>query len=78
MKDDKNVKWTMDDIAHQYKLENESWTWSQCWGKAKEVYRELNRMNNELWKGTKVFFDQTTPFSFFDNKDDEFSNIFRE
>lgn len=76
MKDRKNLQWEMKDIAHQYKLENPSWSWKRCWKKAKEIYKELNRLNNESWENTKIFFKHNTPFSFYDNKDDEFGDIF--
>lgn len=76
MKDYENLHWTMENIAHQYKIENPNWTWKQCWKKAKEIYRELNKMNRESFKDTDKFFRNNTPFSFFDNKDDEFGNIF--
>lgn len=76
MKDYENLHWTMENIAHQYKIENPSWTWKQCWRKAKEIYRELNKMNRESFKDTDKFFKHNTPFSFYDNKDDEFGNIY--
>lgn len=74
MKDKNNFNWTMEDIAHQYKIENPDWSWSECWSKARVIYRELKNLNNELWQNNKQFFRMNTPFSFFDNKDDEFSS----
>ena len=41
MKDYKNQKWTMKDIAQQYKKENPDWSWKKCWKKANIVYKEL-------------------------------------
>lgn len=76
MKDDKNFEWTMDDIAHQYKLENPEWTWKQCWKKSKILYKELKKLNNEMWNNSKQFFRMNTPFSFYDDKDGEFSNAY--
>ena len=32
-------------------------------------------MNNQMWKDTKRFFKMNTPFSFFDNKDNEFADL---
>lgn len=75
MKDGQNFKWTMYDIAHQYKLENSSWSWSECWQKARIIYIELNRMNNQMWKDNKLFFEQNTPFSFFESEDRKWSSI---
>lgn len=72
MKDSKNYKWTKKDIATQYKEENPKWSWDKCWKMADTIYRELKRLNNELWHNNKVFFKMNTPFSFFDNKDGEF------
>lgn len=72
MKDNKNFKWTLKDIAKQYKYENPNWDWKQCWDKAKIIYKELKRLNNDSWHNNKVFFKCNTPFSFFDNKDSEF------
>lgn len=65
MKDDQNFKWTMKDVAHQYKLENSDWTWKQCWNKASLIYKELNKLNNQMWKDSKKYFDNNTPFSFY-------------
>ena len=74
MKDNKNAEWTMEDVAHQYKIENPDWAWKKCWVKAKAIYRELNKSNNEVWENNKRYFQMNTPFSFFDNKDGEFSD----
>lgn len=76
MKDNNNFKWTMDDIAHQYKLENPNWSWSDCWDKARIIYRELKNLNNELWQNNKQFFRMNTPFSFFDDRDGEFGEAY--
>lgn len=75
MKDDKNFQWTKKDIAYQYKNENPNWSWKKCWLQAKLIYKELNKMNNQMWKDNKMFFKYNTPFSFYDNKDGEFSDI---
>lgn len=75
MKDNNNFQWTKKDIAEQYKLENPSWSWDECWMKAKIIYKELNRLNTQMWKNNKQFFKYNTPFSFFDNKDGEFADI---
>ena len=75
MKDDQNFRWTMKDIAHQYKIENPNWTWKQCWNKARLIYKELNKMNNQMWKDSKTYYDHNTPFSFFESEDGEWSSI---
>ena len=75
MKDNKNFKWSKRDVAYQYKKENLNWSWNECWRKADLIYKELKRLNNELWYNNKMFFKYNTPFSFFDNKDSEFSDI---
>lgn len=74
MKDKQNFKWTMKDIAQQYKKENPDWTWKKCWKKANVIYKELKKLNSQMWKNNKKFFEYNTPFSFFDDKDNEFSN----
>lgn len=75
MKDSKNFQWARCDIAEQYKLENPNWSWNECWKKAKLIYKELNKMNNQMWKDNRRFFKYNTPFSFFNNRDDEFADI---
>lgn len=75
MKDNQNTKWTMKDIAHQYKMENEEWSWKECWEKARIVYRELNKMNSNMFRNTDKFYKHNTPFSFFESKDGEWSSI---
>ena len=74
MKNRDNIRWTMKDIAKQYKYENPDWSWSECWSKAKVIHKELKKLNNDMWQNNKLFFQMNTPFSFFDNKDDEFSD----
>lgn len=76
MKDDKNFKWTKIDIAKQYQYENPDWNWDKCLEKAKIIHKELEKLNNEMWQNNKVFFKMNTPFSFFDNRDGEFEEIF--
>lgn len=76
MKDGKNFKWTKIDIAKQYQYENPDWNWNKCLGKAKIIHKELEKLNNEMWQNNKVFFKMNTPFSFFDNRDGEFKEIF--
>ena len=60
MKNRDNIRWTMEDIAKQYKYENPDWSWKECWTKAKMIYRELNKINNQMWKENKLFFKYTT------------------
>lgn len=74
MKDEQNLKWTKKDIAHQYKKENPSWTWKQCWKKAREIHKELNKLNSEMFRDTDRFFKMNTPFSFYYDKDNEFAD----
>jgi hypothetical protein len=74
MKDNENSKWTKEDIAKQYKFENPNWTWSKCWNKSNLIYKELKKMNKQMWDNNKVFFKMNTPFSFYYDKDDEFAN----
>ena len=76
MKDNKNFKWTKNDIAEEYKNENPNWTWEECMQKAKIIHKEINKLNDDMWQSTKVFFKMNTPFSFFDNRNDEFEEIF--
>ena len=76
MKDNENSKWTKEDIAEQYKFENPDWNWIECWDKANLIYKELKKMNKQMWDNNKVFFDMNTPFSFYYDRDDEFSNIY--
>ena len=76
MKDNENLQWEMNEIAHQYKAENPDWTWKECWAKAKLIYRELNKLNRESFRETKRFFKMNTPFSFFDDRDGEFGEIY--
>ncbi len=71
-----NINWRIEDIAYQYKIENLDWSWKKCYEKAKIIYRELKKINNDMWQNNKVFFRQNIPFSSFNNRDDEFSNIF--
>lgn len=75
MKDKRNEIWTMEDIAHQYKIENEEWPWRECWKKAKIIYRELNKMNSDMFRNTDKFYKNNTPFSFFESEDGEWSSI---
>ena len=78
MKDNENLKWTRKDMANQYKIENPKWTWSKCWKKANLVYGELRKLNDNMWNNNKVFFKMNTPFSFYDNRNDEFEEIFHD
>ena len=75
MKDMENSHWTMNDIAHQYKVENSEWSWKQCWNKAREVYKELNRLNINMYNNDKTFFNMNTPFTFFESENGELSSI---
>lgn len=75
MKDENNLRWSMDDVAHQYKIENPNWTWKECWVKARLVHKELKKLNKETWDNNKQFFKMNTPFSFYHDKDDEFGGI---
>lgn len=74
MKDNKNLKWTLKDIAKQYKNDNPDWTWRECWDKAKTVHRELRKLNDNMWNNNKTFFNMNTPFSFYYDKDGEFGD----
>lgn len=74
MKDSKNYKWTIEDIAEEYKKENPNWSWDKCNKKAKLIYKELKKLNKEMWDNNKLFFKMNTPFSFFYDKDDEFAD----
>lgn len=65
----------MEDIAHQYKVENPDWNWKECWIKAKIIYRELNKMNNQMWKDNAVYYKYNTPFSFYASEYGEWSSI---
>lgn len=76
MKDKQNYKWTIQDIAEEYKKENPNWSWDKCWKKAKLIYRELNKLNNKMWKDNKLFYKYNKPFSFFDTKNDEFEDTY--
>ena len=76
MKDNENLKWTKKDIAKQYKNENSDWSWNKCWLKAKLIYKELNKLNYNNHHNNKIFFKYNKPFSSFENRDDEFNEIF--
>lgn len=73
MKDYKNRKWKLKDIAHQYKKENPNWTWDECYKKAKIIYKELEKLNNQEYNNNKKYFKYNIPLSYFkfDNSDDE-------
>ena len=75
MKDDENLRWEMKEIAHQYKIENPDWSWSECWDKAKIIDRELNKLNRETFRNTEKFYRMNTPFSFFESEDGTWSSI---
>jgi len=75
MKDENNFKWTKKDIAYQYKKENPDWSWNKCWKKAKLIYKELNKMNNQMWKENALYYKYNTPFSFYKSEDGELSSI---
>lgn len=74
MKDDENLRWSMKDIAHQYKIENPTWSWKECWKNAKTIHKELNKLNSEEFRNNDKFFKMNTPFSFYYDKDDEFAD----
>ena len=74
MKDYENLHWTMENIAHQYKMENPDWTWKECWRRAKVIHRELNKLNRETFRENDKFFKMNTPFSFYYDKDNEYGN----
>ena len=78
MRDNRNYKWTKKDIAKQYKRENPNWSWKECWDKANTIYRELNKINSLEWENNKTYFKLNKPFSFYDTKDDEFSDTYHE
>lgn len=65
MKDNENLKWSIQDIAHQYKIENLNLQWKECWIKARMVYKELNRLNANMANNNKIYYKMNTPFSFY-------------
>ena len=71
-----NYKWEKNDIAKLYKYENPNWDWDKCIEKAELIYKELNKLNTQMWKNNKIYFRYNKPFSFFENRDDEFEEIF--
>ena len=75
MKDDRNFKWTKKDIANQYKKENPNWSWNKCWSKAKIIYKELNKLNREMWNDNKNYYKIFKPFSFYESEDGTWSSI---
>lgn len=75
MRDEENLKWTMKNIAHQYKYENPEWSWKKCWTKAKIIHKELNKLNSKMFRDTDRFYKMNTPFSFFESEDGEWSSI---
>ncbi len=76
LRDKKNFKWTRHDIAYQYKLENPNWTWDKCWIKSDLIYKELKRLNKQMWDNNKRFFDNNIQFSALEDRDDEFGKQF--
>ncbi len=76
MKDNKNLYWKIKEIAQEYKKENPNWIWDKCLKKAEIIYKELNKLNFENLTNDKLFFKMNTPFSFYDLKNDEFSDTF--
>ncbi len=76
MKDSKNERWTLEDIAYEYQKENPEWALNKCWEKAKVIYKELNKLNHNTYHNNKIFFQMNTPFSFYYDKDSEFSDIY--
>lgn len=76
MKDEKNARWTLKEIAIEYQKENPNWQWDKCINKADIIYKELNRLNNQTWKNNKLYFKHNIPFSDFEDRDDEFGKQF--
>ena len=76
MKDKKNLYWNLEEIARAYEIEHPNWTWGKCLAKAGIIYKELNKLNFESLTNDKLYFKMNTPFSFFDLKDDEFSDTY--
>lgn len=75
MKDNHNFKWTIEDIAEEYKLENPNWTWDECLDKSKIIYKELNKLNTQMWGDNRVYYKFFKPFSFFESDDGKWSSL---
>lgn len=71
MKDYKNQKWTIKDIAHQYKKENPDWDWDKCYKKAKIIYNALKSMNWSMENNNKKYFKHNIPLSYFEFDDSD-------
>lgn len=70
-----NTHWKINDIVKIYKYENPDWTWKECHDKARQIYKEIKRLNGQEFRNDATFFRMNTPFSFYDNKDNEFADI---
>ena len=70
-----NTHWKVKDIAKIYKYENSDWNWDKCYNKAKQIRKEIKKINGREFRNNATFFKMNTPFSFYDNKDGEFSDI---
>ena len=73
-----NLNWKRNDIAKLYTYENHNWTWKECHKKAREVYKELKKINGKMFRNDKKFFKMNKPFTFFDTKDDEFADSYHD
>lgn len=71
-----NLNWKKRDIVLLYKSENPNWSLKQCKDKADELYKELKKMNKKMFRDDDRFFKMNKPFSYIDNKDSEFSDIY--
>lgn len=69
-----NTYWKVSDISKLYKYEHPDWNWDRCYKKAKQIHREIKKLNGREFRNNATFFKMNTPFSFFDNKDSEFSD----
>lgn len=59
-----NYKWSKKQLFNLYKKDNPDWDDDKCIEMASLVYKELNRLNYNMYSNDVKFFNHTTPFSF--------------
>ncbi len=59
-----NTGWSKKQLFNLYKKENPNWDDDKCLEKAKLIYKELNRLNANMYNNNKTFFEHNIPLSY--------------
>lgn len=60
----KNIGWSKQQLFEEYKKEHSEWSNKKCKKQAELIYKELNKMNFNLYYNNKKYLEHNVPFSF--------------